>query len=225
MGYHRAKVNVSMLIFGHTGITLGAAVLLNATLTKGRSLPTRTSEPGLQSQSSAGTATPQYHSHGVTSWFTSLAERLDIRLLLIGSLLPDIIDKPVGMLFFRDTFSNGRIFSHTLLFLTLITIGGLFLYWTLRKNWLLVLAFGTFFHLVLDEMWATPQTLLWPLYGFSFPKIDFEFVSWLEGMLYTVSNNPAALIPELLGAAVIIWLIWLIVRRGEIYAFLKNGQL
>ncbi|MBA7692845.1 hypothetical protein ES703_101414 [subsurface metagenome] len=79
-----------MLIFGHVGITLGAAVFLNGALTKSYSL-------------CAG---------GRASGLASLGNRIDIRLLLLGSLLPDIIDKPIGQFFFRDTFSNGRIFCH-----------------------------------------------------------------------------------------------------------------
>ena len=61
---------------------------------------------------------------GKPAWFDALARRVDIRLLAIGSLLPDIIDKPVGQVFFRGTFSDGRIFSHTLLFLALVSLGG-----------------------------------------------------------------------------------------------------
>jgi len=90
----------------------------------------------------------------------------------LGSLLPDIIDKPVGQFFFRDTFSNGRIFCHTLLFLILITLAGLCLYRSRGKTWLLGFSFGTFMHLIQDQMWLEPRTFLWPLYGFAFEKID-----------------------------------------------------
>jgi membrane-bound metal-dependent hydrolase YbcI (DUF457 family) len=151
-----------------------------------------------------------------------LADRIDIRLLLIGSLLPDIIDKPVGMLFFRDTFSNGQIFSHTLLFFAVITLGGLCLYRRRDKTWLLVLSFGTFTHLILDAMWRKPRTLLWPLYGFSFEKIDLT--NWLPEKWHIWLTEPTILISEFVGAVVVISFLWLLVRRGKPSPFLRTSK-
>jgi inner membrane protein len=193
------------------------AVLVNNALTKSNVLPPRTSELGSQEQSSKNKSFQR-----TTSWFTSLANRIDIRLLLIGSLLPDIIDKPVGHFFFPDTFGTGRIFCHTLLFLILITLGGLYLYWSRKKTWLLVLSFGTFTHLILDGMWLHPKTLLWPLYGLSFERICLE--NWIENMLYDLLHQPVLIIPELTGAVIIIWFVLLLARRGKLYAFLRRGQ-
>ena len=210
-----------MLIFGHTGITLGAAVLLNRALTRSQALP-RANELRGQPRLSPGIPPQTRPSGGIVSWFTSLGNRIDIRLLLVGSLLPDIIDKPVGQFFLRDIFSNGRIFCHTLLFLILITLGGLYLYWSRNKTWLLVLSFGTFTHLILDLMWLTPRTLLWPLYGFSFERIDLTF--WIQDMFHALLTNPTVGIPDLVGAVVVIWFLWLLVRRGNLYAFIRNGQ-
>lgn len=162
------------------------------------------------------------YSGGIASWFTSLANRVDIRLLLVGSILPDIIDKPVGIFLFRDTFSSGRIFCHTLLFFILITCGGLYLYRSRNKIWLLVLSFGTFTHLIFDLMWLTPRTLLCPLYGFSFEKIDIGY--WIQDMFQALLTNPMVWISELVGLAIFVCFIWLLVRRGNLYAFIRNGQ-
>ena len=140
----------------------------------------------------------------------------------MGSLLPDIIDKPVGQFFFRDTFSNGRIFYNTLLFLILITIGGLYLYCNRKKTWLLVFSFGTFTHLVLDGMWLTPQTLLWPLYGFSFERLDLSY--WGEDLFYNLLTNPLVWISELVGISLISWFAWLLVRKGAIGTFIRKGR-
>ena len=200
-----------MLIFGHAGITLGTAIFLNGTLVKNYPLHTREEKEH-----------PRSSSDSRISWLTSLGNRIDIRLLLVGSLLPDIIDKPIGHFFFRETFSNGRIFCHTLLFLITVTLGGLYLYWSRSKTWLLVLSFGTFTHLVLDLMWLTPRTLLWPLHGFSFERIDLS--QWMEEMFHALLTNPVVSIPDLLGAVIIIWFVWLLVRRGKLYAFIRNGQ-
>jgi inner membrane protein len=210
-----------MLVFGHTVVTVGAALLLNRALTKSQA-HRRVNESRGKPRPRPGIPSQNWSSDGIVSWFTSLANRIDIRLLLVGSLLPDIIDKPVGVFLFRDTFSNGRIFCHTLLFLILITLGGLYLYRSRNKTWLLVLSFGTFTHLILDRMWLTPRTLLWPLYGFSFEKIDLTH--WMQQIFHILLTTPTVWISELAGAVIVACFVWLLVRRGNLYAFIRKGQ-
>ncbi len=209
-----------MLLFGHVGIALASTALgygLRDKLRRG------ITEGGLEEIS------PTRDSHSSnskpsikTSFFRSLANRLDIRFLLVGSMLPDIIDKPVGVYFFRETFSNGRIFSHTLLFLVLITIAGFLIRKYSGKTWGLALSFGTLFHLILDEMWLTPQTLLWPLYGFGFEK--YEIGTWLVNILHGLLENPKNYIPEIIGFVVLAWFVWELLHRRAIIRFLREGK-
>lgn len=56
-------------------------------------------------------------------------ELIDYRLVLLGSLLPDIIDKPLGRLILKDMLGNRRIYAHTLVFLLLLVGTGIF-FWT-----------------------------------------------------------------------------------------------
>ena len=157
-----------MLLLAHTGITLGAALVIDRALSR-------------------------------NSWFDSLRERLDLRLLLIGSLLPDIIDKPTAFLF-RSIFSYGRTVAHTLLFLLIITLAGVYLC-RRGKLWLIILSSGTFMHLILDQMWLWPEVLLWPLYGFAFPSIDpVDSMLKMFGHLFTV---PGVYLPEILGLLIL----------------------
>jgi len=204
-----------MLILGHTGITLGAAALLSGALRRNRF-----SQP--KEESSQAVADSKDSSIGKSSWLTFLWSRVDIRLLLVGSLLPDIIDKPVGQYFFRETFSNGRIFSHTLLFLILVTVAGLYLYWRRNSGWLLVLSFGTFTHLALDQMWRAPRTLFWPVLGSVFARI--ELADWSPNMLQAMLTNPEVYIPELVGAIVLFWFGLVLVRRRKVFAFTRYGK-
>jgi hypothetical protein len=146
---------------------------------------------------------------------------VDLRVLLIGSLLPDIIDKPAGQLFFRTTFGNGRIMAHTLLFLLLLDLTGLLLYRRRGRTWLLALAFGTATHLVFDQMWRQPRTLWWPAYGLTFPRADLT--NWFPGMLHALVANPALLASEVTGAAVLGLLSLLLLRRKNVRAFLRHG--
>ncbi len=208
-----------MLIFGHPGITLGAAVLLNSALTKGAFPHPKGSLESSPKMSAAG----DYPSGRMASWFASLANRIDIRVLLIGSLLPDIIDKPLGHLFFRETFSNSRIFSHTLLFLILITIAGFILYRSRRKTWLFALSFGTFTHLLCDQIWRIPQTLFWPMYGFAFIRKDLT--RWLERMATNIVTDPPTYIPEIVGGIILILFLWVVVSNGKLRTFIRYGKL
>ncbi|OGO00792.1 MAG: hypothetical protein A2Y90_03805, partial [Chloroflexi bacterium RBG_13_52_12] len=159
-----------MLILGHAGITLGAATLIAG---------------GVNSR------------HEKVSWLVSLSKYLDIRLLLVGSLLPDIIDKPVGQYLFKETFGTGRIFSHTLLFLVLLSAVGFYLYKGHRQTWMLALAAGTLAHLLLDEMWQAPATLFWPFMGFSFKEIDLAV--WASNIIHDMFSSQAVYIPEIIG--------------------------
>ncbi len=181
-----------MLLFAHPGITLGVATIAADVVNR---------KP---------------------SWFVSLSRYLDIRWLLVGSLLPDIIDKPVGQYIFRDTFNNGRIFSHTLLFLIVIAVIGFYLLKKYRWVWMLSLAAGTFMHLILDEMWQTPQTLFWPLLGFSFPFVELE--GWASNIWKLIFSDPRYYVPEIVGLIILLILCWQLIRRKKVLAFIKYGK-
>ena len=182
-----------MLVFAHTGITLGAATIVADVASR---------KP---------------------SWFAALGNYLDIRWLLVGSLLPDIIDKPIGQYIFRDTFNNGRIFAHTLLFLIVISAAGFLLYKKKNQKWLHALAVGTFTHFILDEMWQIPQTLFWPTLGFTFPVVE-DLEGWASGLWHSIFSDPKIYITEAVGLAILlIFGIWLIKRR-KLIAFLIRGR-
>jgi hypothetical protein len=126
--------------------------------------------------------------------------RVSLAFLALGSMLPDIIDKPLGLIVFGSP-NMGRTFAHTLLFLMLLS--ALCLY--SRDIRLFSLAWGVLIHLSLDFMWNSPQILLWPLLG-PFPKAPLlDTVSYLE-MLLSGLKNPGILIPEIAGLAYLIFL-------------------
>lgn len=219
-----------MLVLGHTGITLGVAVLLNEAFFRRRS---GSRGYGVQSREQVAVSSPQSAATLSTqdpqtkdsrlNWFSSLEKRIDIRILLLGALLPDIIDKPLGMGFLRDILSNGRTFGHTLLFLVFITIVGLWLYRSRGQLWLLVLCFSTFVHLVSDQMWLNPRTLFWPLYGFFFEKM--ELAGWLGNTLYAFHTKPSVYIPEIIGGVILIWFLSAMIRQKKGFDFIKYGNL
>jgi hypothetical protein len=150
---------------------------------------------------------------------------IDPMFLAIGALIPDLIDKPLGRIIFAHSIANGRIIGHTLFFSIFIFMIGLYLYEKKTDLRVLSLATGSFFHLIEDQMWNTPKTLFWPIFGLHFPKgsidntgimsIINEIISGMENV-FTLHLSPAY-IPELLGFVVIVVLTlhWLIKRFGQ----------
>ncbi|MCU0799500.1 MAG: metal-dependent hydrolase [Candidatus Thermoplasmatota archaeon] len=117
------------------------------------------------------------------------AYKVDPRLLMLGGILPDLIDKPLGHLVL--TMNNGRIFAHTLLFAVVLLSAGI----VFRK--LLPLSLGVSFHHLFDNLYLEPRSTLWPLMG-PFQASDFHFSSWL-----TAFTDPQVFGWELLGILVI----------------------
>jgi membrane-bound metal-dependent hydrolase YbcI (DUF457 family) len=127
-----------MLILGHLGFTLAAGKIAEAAHEK-------VSHP----QSARG------------------SNSFDYRFLVVGGLLPDLIDKPLFWLPFLDFFDASRSVGHSLLLPLL-----LLLLWRTGPDPLrrlsLWLAVGCLLHLILDGVLSTPQALLWPLLGWEF---------------------------------------------------------
>lgn len=185
-----------MLLFAHTGLTLGAATVI------------------------AGVANRK---NGKTPWFVSLSKYIDVRILMVGAMLPDIIDKPVGMFLFSNTFHNGRIFSHTLVFLLLLTVVGLILFKTKRQVWMLTLAAGTFTHLILDGMWGIPGTFFWPFLGWKFATINLEGI--IGNMFKGIVSSPVIFTSEAIGLGIIIWYWVFAIQRKQLGAMFKTGHI
>jgi inner membrane protein len=148
--------------------------------------------------------------------------RFDYRLIILGSMLPDIIDKPVGQWLFKDVFSNGRIFSHTLLFLLVIIFVGFWLYLKMGRNGIINVASGVLVHLGLDVMWLVPCTFFWPICGLEFVKMDLS--NWLEAILRELSHDPFTFIPEIVGTAVIIYFAVMVMIRKSLWYLVKTGD-
>jgi len=139
---------------------------------------------------------------GITLAAARYVGKSDIALLALGSMLPDIIDKPLGLIAF-GTPNMGRIFCHTLLFfLILVALAVLS-----KKMWLYSLAGGTFAHLVLDFMWNSPVTLFWPILG-SFPQVVYlDTITYLQILLLGL-REPLVFVREFLGLAYILFFAW-----------------
>lgn len=122
-------------------------------------------------------------------------ELKDALVISIGSMLPDILDKPLGHIFLPEVFGNGRSFAHTLLFFVLLIAIAV----VSKRRDLTFVALASGAHLVLDGMWEMPQVLFWPFYGATFPAAKVVgFVPWVIEMARTASK-PDVYIPEAAG--------------------------
>lgn len=111
---------------------------------------------------------------------------LDYRLVMLGAVLPDLLDKPLGELIFPGAFHSGKVFGHTLLLSACLLMVGGALYHSQRRTGVLSLGIGTTSHLLGDAMWNTAATLLWPLLGWFRPEEVTG--SWLARMLNYLSS-------------------------------------
>jgi inner membrane protein len=158
--------------------------------------------------------------------FLTLGRRgIDYRMVMLGALLPDLIDKPIGRIFFADQFESGRIFAHTLLFPTLLLLSiQLFLRGRTARRWFIV-PVASVMHLVLDGMWNEPVTFFWPLFTTKFPPdpVDGYWLSLLKRPI----EEPIVLLQELIGLGLLLYIasayrLW---ERHRWVEFIRTGYL
>ncbi len=132
--------------------------------------------------------------------------KFDYRIVVMASLFPDIIDKPLGMVVLP--LNNGRIIGHTLLFALILLFLG-----TLQKT-STTLSVGSLFHMVEDEMWADPVTLFWPFLG-NFPEEEYESLYEYARTIATeyIPSPSRTFIFEVVGAII---LVLFLVKRKKV---------
>lgn len=81
-------------------------------------------------------------------------------LVIVCSILPDLIDKPLGRVILP--LGSGRLIGHTLAFLLVLIMIGIL---SGRAGHVLAITLADGLHLIEDRMWETPAILLWPLLG------------------------------------------------------------
>ena len=197
-----------MLLFGHIGLTAGIVrVCQKASFRMGAvsntTILSGTGEPG---------RLPLHNR----------LKSVDYRFILVGALLPDIIDKSVW-LFSASSFQwRGRGYSHTFLFLLILFTAGLAISSRRGKPLLLYIAAGDFFHLVFDQMWKLPTSLWWPLFG---PIGREEVGGWFYDLWEGLISNPSVFIPEISGLLISLYFLIRLLKRRQIIYFLKTGDI
>ena len=151
----------------------------------------------------------------------SRIQKLSLPALLLGTLLPDLIDKTI---YYGLSFATGlkgadlgmiagtRNFAHTAVFLFLLVGFSLFT----KSEFLKALTIGVSTHLLLDNLGdlflSNPESrfraLLWPFLGWQFPVIPYHDLS--EHL--KTWGSPVFLALELIGLLALI----VVVRRRRL---------
>jgi hypothetical protein len=90
-------------------------------------------------------------------WLVFRDPAFDYRFVLVGALLPDLLDAPFG----------GARVAHTLLASAIALVVVMLATQRRRRvrRSLLAVPIGTMLHLVLDGMWTVTELFWWPLFG------------------------------------------------------------
>lgn len=156
----------------------------------------------------------------VIVWFVMRGNpRVDYRVVAVASLLPDIIDKPIGRIFFRDRFGSGRLYAHTLLLNVALFCVLFFMRGRIKRQFVLV-PISSLLHLAEDGMWSNPRTFWWPLFGTKFP-VDRAVHGW------SYYWRPGIVVQEIVGLLLLAWLFGShgMLSKDGMRSFLRNGRL
>ncbi len=121
-------------------------------------------------------------------WLVFRDPAIDHRLVIIGAILPDLVDAPTGGVWLGHTL----LFSVAVLTAVMLATRGRR---RLRRQ-LLALPIGMFLHLVFDGVWADRNLFWWPFFGTDLPQRALPSVE--RGLGFD-------LVLELIGAAVLVW--------------------
>lgn len=203
-----------MTPIGHAGLTLAAGLVFRILASKASIARTLVAGPGER-------AKPGHFLDNATSSSKPVGGLIvDYRFLVLGSILPDLIDKPLSWFL---PHVSGRNFGHTTLFQIVLLALGVFVLRLRRTERFLVLAIASAGHLLLDRMWEVPNLLLWPLKGLSlYGAAEQDFSPWWIRSLYDLHLLQGL---EALSALVLLILLATVLLRGRILQFLRTGVL
>jgi hypothetical protein len=163
-----------MLPFAHTGLTVGAALIVN------RLRKPRTTSP----------------------------KKSNVRFAYLAffAILPDMIDHPLGI-FILPHFCTRHLIAHSLPFSLCLIL--LILLVRPAK-----VAYGLAYmgHLILDGMWNSPHTLLFPFLGFTFDSSSTTMITFpqylrkIPGMLI---SSHLYCVGEIIGLVILLFVFFL----------------
>ena len=137
--------------------------------------------------------------------------------------VPDLVDKPLGLLVASDLVNSGaRSVAHGLVFALLLLGVSTWASSRTRFTGLLALAPAAAWHLLLDQMWRQPKIALWPFLGWSFPAGTADLTEWSSSHLRDLLTFYTDA-PEAAGAVVVLVFALRLWRTRSVVPFLRTG--
>ena len=148
---------------------------------------------------------------------------MDYRILVVASLLPDLVDKPLAKMLATSYDYESRAAGHSLAFLGFVVLIMGFLWLSNWRAGFWPFVLGTLIHDALDVMWLHPRIFFWPAEGLHFSKPIDE--AW-QGMMDFAGYQIRAL--DFLDNLAVLCLLAVFMRvamSGRILEFLRHGRL
>jgi LexA-binding, inner membrane-associated putative hydrolase len=149
----------------------------------------------------------------VTDARSTALRQIDYRLVALGSLLPDLVDRAQRAGFrVRRSSPDQHFLGHTLLLNVPLLLAGICLLRRHGDGRLLSLSAAAMTHLLVDPVIRSPETLLWPLFGLEFPA-----ARGLSPRLTALTQIGAA--------SALVMAILSLQRRNRLGEFISSGRL
>ena len=91
-------------------------------------------------------------------------DRRALPFCIAGSVLPDLIDKSLGLLF-PSVLASGRTVFHTLLIVLIILLSAVLFFRSVSRILVAGVGGAVLLHQIFDEMWTLPANWFYPLMG------------------------------------------------------------
>ena len=130
--------------------------------------------------------------------------KVDLRFLLAGAVLPDVVDLTLGTVVLAGRHATGELWFHTLALPTVYMTGVLLLTRRgRRRRAFMALGVAWLFHLMIDGLWTDPEILFWPFFGLEMPvgQAPFWPMAWERAL-----SDPWRWALEGVGLAYLVWL-------------------
>lgn len=127
---------------------------------------------------------------------------VDYRVLLVASLLPDLIDKPIGYLLGVQPLLSGTYYGHSLWLLVILLMIAFIQWYYWDKRIALILVIGVFSHNVLD--------------------LVSHHKDWADRAVFDLHR---LLLLEIIGGCILIYFFCSLVFANKVETFIKKGGL
>lgn len=145
---------------------------------------------------------------------------IDYRFVLIGAILPDIIDKTTEIFVNHRIQFSGRLYGHTLLFSLILMIIGMIS--NFKRINTFTIGLCSLIHIMIDGLWIMPKSFFFPMFGVNLlSHNDFVKVPYLTAFF----NSSAYLITGELIGGFLLYVFFEKTFRNKTYlrSFLKHG--